>query len=169
MSNNSHLTEIIAMMPAFNTHDLDPTRAEPKAELVQQFFDNLSKGSIHAELELIRPTTDEEVAYITARADEVALAAEAGSYDTVVDEAREAEEERKFLEWMGPAGETSGAAGRAPLLKKRRKSRPRRHPRQMSPRPRRRGASCDGPAPTSQSTLARLRSDKELRRSPCAR
>ena len=61
MSNNSRLTKIIATMPTFNAHGLDPTWAEPKAELVQQFFDNLSEGTVYAELEHILPTADEEV------------------------------------------------------------------------------------------------------------
>ena len=61
MSNNSCLTEIIATMPTFNAHGLYPTWAEPKAEVVQQFFDNLSEGSVRDEPELIHPTIDREV------------------------------------------------------------------------------------------------------------
>ena len=43
LSNNSCLTSIIAMMPVFNTHILDPTWDEPEAVLVEGFFDNLSE------------------------------------------------------------------------------------------------------------------------------
>ena len=42
LSNNSRQTDIIAMMPDFNAHGLDPSWAEPEVEWVQEFFDNLS-------------------------------------------------------------------------------------------------------------------------------
>ena len=73
LSNNSCQSAILNMMPVFNVHGLDPTWAEPKAELVQEFFDNLSEGTIREEPLLIRPTTDKEVAYIASRAEEEAL------------------------------------------------------------------------------------------------
>ena len=91
LCNNSALTSIIAMMPVFNAHGLDQTWAEPDAEQVQEFFDNLSERAIREETNFIRPTTDEEVAYIASRAEEAALAAEAGSVGFMEDEASEEE------------------------------------------------------------------------------
>ena len=45
------------MMPTFNAHGLDSTWVEPEGEIVQKFFDNLSKTYVRAEPQLIRPTT----------------------------------------------------------------------------------------------------------------
>nr|XP_020167124.1 fibrous sheath CABYR-binding protein-like [Aegilops tauschii subsp. strangulata] len=116
LRNNSCQTAIIAMMSVFNAHGLDPTWAEPQAELVQAFFDNLSERYVHDEPQLIWDTTEEELAYITTRAEEAALAEEAGSLGTVKDEANMATEEREFAEWMGSAGEASGSGARVPLV-----------------------------------------------------
>ena len=49
LCNNSALTSILAMMPAFNAHGLDQTWVEPDAERVQEFFDNLSERAIREE------------------------------------------------------------------------------------------------------------------------
>nr|XP_020161781.1 probable E3 ubiquitin-protein ligase IRF2BPL [Aegilops tauschii subsp. strangulata] len=116
LSNNSCQTAIIAMMPDFNAHDLDPTWAEPKAERVQAFFDNLSERYIRDEPLLVRDTTREELAYIAARAEEAALAKEVGSVGTMEDEADTAAEEKEFAEWAGSAGEANGAGAGAPLV-----------------------------------------------------
>nr|XP_045087384.1 myristoylated alanine-rich C-kinase substrate-like [Aegilops tauschii subsp. strangulata] len=103
-------------MPVFNAHGLDSTWAEPKAELVQAFFDNLSERFVRDEPQLIRDTTKEELAYITARAEEAAVAEEAGSLGTVEDEDDVAAEEREFAEWTGSAGEPSSAGAVVPLV-----------------------------------------------------
>ena len=116
LSNNSCQTAIITMMPDFNMHNLDLTWAESEAERVQAFFDNLSERYVRDEPLLIRDTTEEELAYIAARAEEVALAEEAGSLGTVEDEADAAAEERNFAKWAGSAGEASGADAEAPLV-----------------------------------------------------
>ena len=116
LSNNSCLTAIIAMMPVFNVHGLDSTCAEPKAELVQVFFDKLSERYVHDEPQLIRATTEEELVYIAARAEEAALAEEAGSLSTVEDEADVAAEEKEFAEWTGSTEEPSGASAGVPLV-----------------------------------------------------
>ena len=47
LSNNSQYYAIIAMMPDFNAHGLDPAWGELPAEKVQEFFDNLSKNYVH--------------------------------------------------------------------------------------------------------------------------
>ena len=56
LRNNSCQTAIIAMMPDFNAHGLDPSWAEPEAERVQAFFDNLSERYVHDEPLLVRDT-----------------------------------------------------------------------------------------------------------------
>nr|XP_020194970.1 tol-Pal system protein TolA-like [Aegilops tauschii subsp. strangulata] len=103
-------------MPDFNAHGLDPTWAEPEAERVQAFFDNLSERYVCDEPLLIRDTTQEELAYIAARAEETALAEKASSLGTMENEADAAAEEKEFAEWTGSAGEASGAGAGAPLV-----------------------------------------------------
>ena len=90
MSNNSCQTAIIAMMPYFNAHGLDPAWAEPPVEKVQEFFDTLSEGYVCDEPLLIQDTTKAELDYIAASAAEAALAREAGSVGAVEDEANAA-------------------------------------------------------------------------------
>nr|XP_020178007.1 tol-Pal system protein TolA-like [Aegilops tauschii subsp. strangulata] len=80
-------------MPDFNAHGLNPTWAEPEAERVQTFFDNLSE-----------------------RAEEAALAKEAGSIGAMEDEADTAAEEKELAEWAGSAGEASSASTGACLV-----------------------------------------------------
>ena len=75
----------------------------------------MSERYVRDEPQLIRDTTEEELAYIAARAEEASLAEEAGSLGTVEDEAEGDEEEKKFLEWAGPTREISGAGARVPL------------------------------------------------------
>nr|XP_040253432.1 uncharacterized protein LOC109765811 [Aegilops tauschii subsp. strangulata] len=115
LSNNSCQTAIIAMMPVFNAHGLDPTWAEPQAELVQAFFDNLSERYVRDKPRLIHPTTEAELAYIAATAEEAGLAEEAGSFGIVEDEADAAAEE-EFAEWTGSTREPSGGGAGAPLV-----------------------------------------------------
>ena len=52
------------MMPDFNAHDLDPLWVDPKAEEVQEFFDNLSEKYVRNEQLLIHDTTKEELDYM---------------------------------------------------------------------------------------------------------
>jgi hypothetical protein len=65
-------------MPMFNAHGLDATWVEPSKEQAQTFFNNLSERAVQEETGLVRATTDEEVAYIATRVEELNLAAEAG-------------------------------------------------------------------------------------------
>nr|XP_040245375.1 AF4/FMR2 family member 1-like [Aegilops tauschii subsp. strangulata] len=83
---------------------------------VQEFFDNLSERYIRDEPLLIRDTTKAELAYISARAEEAALAWEADGVGTVEDEADTAAEEKELAEWVGSAGEASGVGAGAPLV-----------------------------------------------------
>nr|XP_020191231.1 nucleolar and coiled-body phosphoprotein 1-like [Aegilops tauschii subsp. strangulata] len=103
-------------MPDFKPHGLDPGWAEPEAERVQAFFGNLSERYVRDEPLLVHDTTREELAYIAARAEEAAVAKEAGSVGTVEDEADTAAEEKELAEWAGSAGEASGAGAGAPLV-----------------------------------------------------
>ena len=96
LSNNSRQSAIIAMMPDFNAHGLDPAWAEPPAEKVQEFFDTLSEGYVRDEPLLIQDTTKAELDYIAAREAEAALAREAASAGTSEDEADAAAEEREL-------------------------------------------------------------------------
>ena len=104
------------MMPVLNAHSLGPTWAEPEAELVQEFFDILLVRYVRDEPQLIRDTTEEELAYIAARAGDAALAEGADSLGTVKDEVDVAVEERKFAEWTGAVGGSSGARAGVPLI-----------------------------------------------------
>ena len=113
MCNNSALTSMIAMMPMFDAHGLDPTRAEPDVERVQEFFDNLLERAVREETHLIPDTTDEEVAYIASRAEEAPFAEEAGRIGSMEDEANVEED---FATWEEPAGEHSGAGAEGPLV-----------------------------------------------------
>nr|XP_045087429.1 translation initiation factor IF-2-like [Aegilops tauschii subsp. strangulata] len=110
LSNNSCQTSINAMMPDFNVHGLDPTWAEPEVERVQAFFDNLSERYVRDEPLLVRDTTQEELVYIAAWAEEATLANEADSVGSMEDEADTAAEEKEFAEW---AGDTETLAQRA--------------------------------------------------------
>lgn len=130
LSNNSYET---AMIPDFNAHGLDPTWAEPEAEPVQAFFDNLSESYVRDKPLLIRDTTREELAYITSRAEEATLAKEAGSIGTMEDEAYTAAEEKELAEWAGSAGEASVDGAGAPLSKTWPRIQPWRRPRRMTP------------------------------------
>ena len=76
----------------------------------------MSERYVRDEPRLIRDTTEEELAYIATRAEEAALAEEAGSLSTVEDEADVAAEEKEFAEWTGSAGEPSGAGTAVPLV-----------------------------------------------------
>lgn len=116
LSKNSRQTDIIAMMPDFNAHDLDPNCAEPEAEQVQEFFDNLSERYVRDEPLLIQDTTKEALDYITARAAKAALAREAGSTGHVEDEAKAAVEEKELARWVESAGEASSTGTGSPLI-----------------------------------------------------
>ena len=48
LSNNSRRNEIIAMMPLFNAHGLDPNWVEPDGLKVQEFFDTLHEVYVTA-------------------------------------------------------------------------------------------------------------------------
>ena len=91
----------------FNARGLDQTWVEPSVEQAQEFFNNLSERARREETDLIRPTTEDEVACIASMAVEAALAEEAGSVGFVEDEAN-AEED--FTEQGKPAREHCGAA-----------------------------------------------------------
>ena len=78
---------------------------------MQEFFDSLSERPVREEKQLVCDTTDEEVAYITNRAEEAALAAAAGSAGFQEDEAGAKED---FAEQVGSTGEHSGAANGGP-------------------------------------------------------
>lgn len=94
------------MMPVCNAHGLDKTWAEPDAEQAQHFFNNLTEIAIREETDLIRPTTEEEVAYIATRVEEAALAAEDGSLGFMGGESSEEE----TVPEGAVAGEHNGAA-----------------------------------------------------------
>nr|XP_020184561.1 nucleolar and coiled-body phosphoprotein 1-like [Aegilops tauschii subsp. strangulata] len=115
LSNNSRQTDIITMMPDFNAHGLDPSWAEPEAERVQEFFDNLLEKYVREEPLLIEDTTKEELDYIAARAAEAALSREAGNAGHEEDKADSAAEEKEVAQWVKAAGEASGANTKAPL------------------------------------------------------
>ena len=57
LCNNSRRSEIIAMMPLFNTHGLDPTWVELDELKVQEFFDTLHEAYIAAEPRLVQDTS----------------------------------------------------------------------------------------------------------------
>lgn len=116
LCNNSALASIVAMMPAFDAHSLDGTWIEPSAEQAQYFFDNLMERAIHAEENLIRPTTKEEVAYIASRAEEAMLAAEAGSAGFTGGESSEGEvlSEENLAGQGEVAGKQGGTAAGGP-------------------------------------------------------
>jgi hypothetical protein len=100
----------------FNAHGLDATWAEPTEEEAQKFFDTLMERAVWEEGDLIRATTDEEVAYIATRVEEANLAMEAGSvgfteWETsdaeVVVEENPAGEDKAAGEQSGTAAESS--------------------------------------------------------------
>ena len=96
LSNNSRQTDIISMMPDFNTHGLDPNWPDPEEDRVREFFDTLVEGYLREEPRLIQDTTQAELDYIAARAAEAELAREAGSTGGMEDKAVAAEEEREI-------------------------------------------------------------------------
>ena len=102
LSNNSRQSDIIAMMPLFNAHGLEPSWVEPDELRVQEFFDTLHEAYIAAEPRLIQDTSQEGLDYIRARLrgarlaeESTRLAVEAGSaggtMDSVAAEAKEEE------------------------------------------------------------------------------
>nr|XP_045087256.1 tol-Pal system protein TolA-like [Aegilops tauschii subsp. strangulata] len=82
----------------------------------QEFFDNLSKKSVHAEPLLIQDTSQVELDDIAARAAEAELAKEAGSANHVEDEAKAAAEEKELAGWEEFAGEASSTDTGGPLI-----------------------------------------------------
>ena len=60
LSNNSRRTDIIAMMPDFNAHGLDPSWVEPEEIQVQEFLDTLHEGYVTTEPRLVQDTTQAE-------------------------------------------------------------------------------------------------------------
>ena len=93
LSNNSLRSEIIAMMPLFNMHGLDPSWVAPDELKVQEFFDTLHEGYVTAEPRLIQDTSQAELDYIAARVAEGKLPEHAGSACGIEDKAEaEAEE-----------------------------------------------------------------------------
>jgi hypothetical protein len=97
------------MMPACNPHGPEGNLEEPTKVRILEFFDNLSEKAIREEPILIRPTTDQEVAYIASRAEEAMLAAEAGNFGSLEAEASEgAPSEEVFDGQDESAGEQSG-------------------------------------------------------------
>ena len=96
LSNNSRRTDIIAMMPDFDAHGLDPSWVEPEEIQLQEFFDTLQDRYVTAELRLIQDTTQVELDYIAARVAEANLAKEAGSAGGVEDEAAVAAKEKEL-------------------------------------------------------------------------
>ena len=92
LSNNSWQAEILAMMPPFNTHGLDPAWVEPPAHEVEEFFTNLVEELDHEEPRLIQDTTQEELNYIVTRvmeAEHARLADEADGVENKADAAAE--------------------------------------------------------------------------------
>nr|XP_040243972.1 leucine zipper putative tumor suppressor 2-like [Aegilops tauschii subsp. strangulata] len=107
----------------------------------------------HDEPQHIRDTTEEELAYIATRAEEAALAEEAGSLGTMEDEADVAAEEREFAEWTGSTGEPSGVGAGVPLVEEVvEESAEEETEADVTPRPRGGSASCGGLAPASRDT-----------------
>ena len=89
LCNNSQRDRICAMMPECDSHGISANWIEPDAEIVQQFFDNLSEVAVNPDEQklLTRDTTAEELAYIASRAEEAAAAAAAGEFGFTLAEA----------------------------------------------------------------------------------
>jgi hypothetical protein len=80
-------------MPAFNSHSLDPTWKDPEAADIQQFFDTLVEKPVREEKNLIRNTTEAEIAFIASRVEEAELAEEAGEFGRSVGSSEESDGE----------------------------------------------------------------------------
>ena len=104
LSNSSRRTDIIAMMPDFNAHGLDPSWVEPEEIQVQESFSTLHEGYVTDEPRLVQDTTQAELDYIAARAVEAELAKEAGSAGGVEDKAAMEAEEKELAQWAESAG-----------------------------------------------------------------
>lgn len=118
LCNNSAVGSIVTMMRDFNAHGLDPLWKEPKEEDVRQFFDTLEERAVREE-NLIRDTTDQELAYIASRVEEARLAAEAGEFGFTMEEAEEAQRENlagqdELAEQGELAGEANSSAAGGP-------------------------------------------------------
>ena len=89
LCNNSSLNRIIAMMPLFDSHGLNPTWEVPEEIRVREFFDSLEERPVDKEEQkgLTRATTDAEMARIATRLEEAKAAAEAGEFGFTVEEA----------------------------------------------------------------------------------
>ena len=96
LGNNSHQTDIIAMMPDFTAHGLDPSWAEREEDQVQEFFDTLVEMYVREEPWLIQDITQAELDYIIAKATEAELTKEAGSASGVEDGAYVDTEEKEL-------------------------------------------------------------------------
>nr|XP_020186719.1 tropomyosin-1, isoforms 33/34-like [Aegilops tauschii subsp. strangulata] len=110
LSNNSRQAEILAMMPPFNAHGLDPAWVEHPTREVEEFFTNLAEELDHEEPWLNQDTTQEELDYIAARAMEAELARLVGEAGGMENEAAAAaEEEEELAAWVKAVKEVAGA------------------------------------------------------------
>ena len=89
LCNSTARDSLRAMMPACDSHGVDPTWIEPPPDAILSFFDNLVEVPKNTEENkgLTRATTERDIAYIASRMEEAAAAAAAGDFGFTVDEA----------------------------------------------------------------------------------
>ena len=119
LCNNSVLSIIVAMMPLCNAHSVEATWDVPEEVDVRQFFDTLVEKPVREERNLVRDTTEQELAYIATRIEEAQAAAEAGEFGFTVEEAEEAQaanlaRQDELIEQGELAGEPSSSAAEDP-------------------------------------------------------
>ena len=76
---NSAKDSILAMMPECNAQGVEPLWPMPTLENEMDWASNLTEKASRIERDLIKATKDEELAYITNKAAEVARISRAGS------------------------------------------------------------------------------------------
>lgn len=110
---NSAKDSILAMMPECNAQGVEALWQKPYVESEMAWLANLTERPTREEKDLIRNTTDEELAYMASRAEELKRPADASSSQSVAVENEEerADEDPAEEHQEEPAGERGEAAG----------------------------------------------------------
>ena len=88
---NSAKDSILAMMPSCNAHGVEGGWQEPSAKDVQAWLASLTERPTRKEVDLVRDTTEEELAYIAGRVAEAGTTGDAGGSRSAAAEDEEEE------------------------------------------------------------------------------
>lgn len=114
--NNSRKDPIVAMIPACNTHGVDPTWRSPENEDVQAWFENLTEARIIDKGQMMHAPTEAELKFMVQRATKPGLiTSRSSSRAAMHDEEEEEDDNQEERDEESPAyyqqEELAGVAG----------------------------------------------------------